>query len=132
MDDNEEKSLIKEDSADKEKFFSENPEEGYEYDIDYEETYKRIGQGFHYIDFLDTPLALRKQVYWRKMPRCHVVLNLLRLSFYQYFITSCQYSSGLLISVLLIAELTKLVYTVGCYIKFRHLNTLGAFVAESA
>ena len=112
------------------KYFSENPEEGYEYGLDYEKSYELITHCNFYIEVMEIPLARDKKVYLSVLPRLHVVIGLIRACLYQLFIMCGQHVSTSLITVLMAVEACKMAYHVYTYKKYRYLASVFIFIGE--
>ena len=62
--------------------------------------------------------------------RSMVLIALFRVTTYQLVVVACQQASGLLIAVLLAAELSKTIYLAKTYSLFKHIKHISYFAAE--
>ena len=79
--------------------------------IDYRKTYAQMHRLRRHVEFLSAPLAFRLSVNRSPLCRGFLLAHTWRVLAYQIFIVAGQYASGLLISVLLAVEGSKLAYT---------------------
>ena len=80
--------------------------------IDFVKTYDYLHSVQKHVEFLAIPLDFKKNTYQDRFCRVYSLVLIIRVSFYQIFIVSCQYVSGLLIVVLIGVETVKFYVTI--------------------
>ena len=74
--------------------------------------------------YLATPLRLCPEVFMSNSARNIVLISLFRVCTYQFVVVACQQASGLLIAVLIAAEMSKSAYLCKTYSHLKHIKNI--------
>lgn len=80
--------------------------------------------------YLATPLRPCPEVFMSNSARNIVLMSLFRVCTYQFVVVACQQASGLLIAVLLAAEMSKTAYLCKTYSHLKHIKDISFLAAE--
>ena len=100
--------------------------------IDYNQTYQSIGQNPHLMSFAKSTLRVKKEIFAATLCRSVYLLNIVRITAYLLLICAGQYTSGFMLSLLLSMELSKSVYTLACYFKYRYQKNMICLLMEGS
>ena len=98
--------------------------------IDYNKTYSEIFLHKHESEFLSSTMTIKKEVFSTRWARLSMIIQLARISGYQSFIISCQYTNVLGIISLMMIEVGKIILTIVVYIKLKHIRFIILLIME--
>jgi hypothetical protein len=98
--------------------------------INYPKTYEDIASNYHLYKLASVNLAPLARVYLSTMARSLYFNHVMRTIIYQSVILAGQYTSGLVIGILLVMEISKISYSVYFYVKYKYLKNIISLLME--